>query len=90
MCYCCFREKVRMIFGCCIVGSCLRNLWGCFSCLRNPSIAIHPSFVTPSNKVGVKTAVALSSLPACPYAGPLLTSTRVEETVFGVSEGLPR
>jgi hypothetical protein len=35
----------------------------------------------------VETAVALLSVPACPYAGPLLTSTRVEEMVFGMSEG---
>jgi hypothetical protein len=38
----------------------------------------------------VKTAEALLSVPVCPYAGPLLTSTIVEGTVFGVSEGLPR
>jgi hypothetical protein len=79
-----------MIFGCCIVGGCLCYLWGCFSRLRDPSNAVRPSFVTPSNDAGVETAVALSSVPACPYAGPLLTSTRVEEMVFGVSEGLPR
>jgi hypothetical protein len=31
---------------------------------------------------GVETAVALSSLPACPYAGPLLASTSVEVNGF--------
>jgi hypothetical protein len=56
--------------------------------LRDPSIAVRPSFVTPSNNAGihatinhdagVETAVALSSVPAWPYAGPLLTSTSIE------------
>jgi hypothetical protein len=43
-----------------------------------------PLFVQIFVDAGVETAVALSSVPACPYAGPLLTSTRVEETLFGV------
>jgi hypothetical protein len=51
MCYCCFPEKVPMIFGCCIVGGCLRDLWGCFGRLRDPLIDVRPSFVTPS-KIG--------------------------------------
>jgi hypothetical protein len=39
--------------------------------LGMPSIAVRPSLVTPSNDAGVETAVTLSYVPACPYAGPL-------------------
>jgi hypothetical protein len=37
------------------------------------------TFVLPmcASGAGVKTAVALLSVPACPYAGQLLTSTEV-------------
>jgi hypothetical protein len=57
--------------------------------LESTTVTNLPNLIV-AHDAGVETAVALSSVPACPYAGPLLTSTRVEETVFGVSEGLPR
>jgi hypothetical protein len=65
-----------MIFGCPIVWSRLLrdrlgDPWSLARPFGIPPIAVRPSFVTPSNNAGVETAVALPSVPACPFAGPL-------------------
>jgi hypothetical protein len=79
MFYCCFRGKVPMIFGCPIVGSRLRGLLGCLSCLRNLLGHLQLPFIRHLSHLvttlASKTAVALSSVPACPYAGLLLTTS---------------
>jgi hypothetical protein len=53
MFYCCFRGEVPMIFGCPIVGSRLLrdrfgDPWSLARPFGMPSIAVRPSFVTPS------------------------------------------
>jgi uncharacterized membrane protein len=51
MLYCCFREKVPMISGCPIVGKLLvasHLMRWVIRLLGMHSIAVHPSFVTPS------------------------------------------
>jgi hypothetical protein len=65
-----------MIFGCPIVGSRLLrdrfgDPWSLAQPFGMPSIAVRPSFVTPSNDAGVETAVIFSFVSACPYTSPL-------------------